>query len=257
MRRNLPIALALILAAYLAGRMDWRRHEAPRVGQNPPAAAAVKSTETAAGNADASPAPAKVEAVPAEFEAIDFRNFPYPISWRKQPVLLADGEFEYFQDESLGGSGWFNLKGADYADVTGDGEKEAIVRVISVQCGGSCDGGSHLLYFYSMRANKPALLWRIETGSLGYGCGLKSLAVGQEAVTIEVFNDCRFEGVSLDRKNEPPDDRPQFKFGTDGAFTRFRFEFDGKAFALKKREVFPYPEEDVKNFEPEIRVTHD
>lgn len=257
MKGRLFLASVLILAAYLAGREDLRRDKAPAVGQNPPTAAAVKSTGTASAHADAPPAPAQVGAVPAEFERIDFRNFSYPISWRKQPVRLEDGELEYFREESLGGSGWFNLKGVDYADVTGDGKKEAVVRVISANCGVSCDGGSYLIYFYSARAGKPALLWRFETGSLGYGCGLKSLAAGAGAVTVEVFNDCRFEGVSLDRKNGPPDDRPQFKFGTDHAFTRFRFEFDGRAFALKKREVFPHPQDEARNFEPEIRVGND
>ena len=257
MRSRLFIASALIVLAYFAGRTDLRRDEAPCIHQGGRSASAATEPETVADYADASPTRAKAGAVTAEFEGIDFKNFSYPVSLRKQPVRLEDGEYEYHQDESLGGSGWFTFKGVDYADVTGDGRKEAVVRISSVQCGGSCDGGSHLIYFYSMRAKKPALLWRVETGSFGYGCGLKSLAVCEGAVAVEVFNDCRFEGVSLDHKNETPGERPRNKFGTDNAFTRFRFAFDGRAFALKKREVFPYTQDEARNFEPEIHVGDD
>jgi hypothetical protein len=130
--------------------------------------------------------------------------------------------------------------------VTGDGKKDAVVRLHRVSCGGSCDGGSHLFYVYSARRNRPNLYWRIETGSLGYGCGLKSLDIKGRKVTLELFNQCRRKSVSFEREALPEDGVG--KFGAT-AYTRFRFVSNGK--------TFPFPQGDVMNYRAEINISDD
>ncbi len=124
-------------------------------------------------------------------------------------------------------------------------------RLSWVACGASCDGGSHLFYFYSIQKGRPKLLWRIETGSIGYGCGLKSFAAGSHGVTLEVFKDCRLEGASL--VNEDDSKECPSKFCAQ-VFTRLRFEFENGTFALKQREVLPNARENVQNYMATVRV---
>jgi len=127
---------------------------------------------------------------------VDFRNFTYPSSLSKSGVTLKDGNREY--EDPVSGGDRYHLQDVDYADLTGDGKKEAFVNVVRVICGGSCDGGSHLFYIYSVKQNKPSLLWRIESGSVAYGCGLKSFVVNRSTITLEAFRKCHLKGASLD-----------------------------------------------------------
>lgn len=189
--------------------------------------------------------------VPPEFREVDFKNISYPISRAKTTIQLKDGKREYYEDKVMG-SGWLDFEGVDYFDVTGDGKKEAIARLFWVTCGGSCDGGSHLLYIYSTQQNKLNLLWQFETGSLGYGCGLKSLDIRRQKITLEVFKKCDFDGPFLKDEFNPQEEAGGKYYAK--SFTRFIFEFNGKAFVLKNREVFPNPEENVMNYSPAIHI---
>src|SRR5712692_2695205 len=101
--------------------------------------------------------------VPAAFKNIDFKNFSYPTSFKRASIRLKDGTYEYAVRRG-GGGDTFDLMDVDYVDLTGDGEKEAVVRLDWVSCGVSCDGGSDLFYFYSIKRGRPVLLSRIEMG---------------------------------------------------------------------------------------------
>ena len=188
--------------------------------------------------------------VPAEFSGVDFRNFVYPTSYGKGSVRLKDGNYE--QAEGMGGD-TFELRDVSFVDLAGDEKKEAVVELFWLSCGGSCDGGSHLFYIYESRRNKPALFWRIESGSTAYGCGLKSLAVVGRKINLELFNNCRFEGATPASK---PTGGESEKFSAK-VYTRFRFESNGKKVALKRREIFPYPEGSAKSYQSEIRISND
>lgn len=204
----------------------------------------------AAVEADGGRESEKQREVPAAFRGVDFRNFSYPLNWDGQTVRLKDGKREFYEDKIFG-NGWFDLSDVGYADLTGDGAEEAVVDVSWVACGASCDGGSHLFYFYSIRKGRPKLLWRIETGSIGYGCGLKSFAADARGVTLEVFKDCRPEGASLVNETDPEEHGMKFR---SRVFTRLHFRFENGTFALKRREVFPNPREDVRNYPATVRV---
>jgi len=186
----------------------------------------------------------KYKVIPDAFKGIDFKNRSYPYEFsrgKSVAVPLKNGEHEYdFEDDR----GWFSFSEAYYIDLTGDGSPEAIVMLWHVSCGASCDGGAALIYVYAVQKNRLKQLWQYETGSLGYGDGLKSFAVKDRKIIIELF------GRFFDKTKEP---RANFKFDAKG-YTRLTFAFNGRSFVEEKREKFLTPERDVNNYSPETRI---
>ena len=180
--------------------------------------------------------------VPEHFKNFDFRNRSYGL------YALAGGgtiDLTLSSSELLlpNKSGWFSLKDVYYKDVTGDAQAEAIVRLSHVTCGGSCDGGTDLFYIYGMRNGKLTTLWHYETGSLAYGCSLKSLTVGKQLV-LELFGDCPKPGT---------DDPGPAKFVVKD-LTYKLFHFDGRRFRQEAIEFYSSPPTNVMNYEPSIRL---
>lgn len=256
MKRAPLLALTWLLCAACAGRVSSRASEA--VNANAPVAppaAGVTAAPTKVENAGAQRAGRGAE-VPAEFGEVDFGNFVYPLVVEGKRVRLSGGEYELPLPE--GGGATVNLRDVSYADVTGDGKKEAVVQLVTVWWGASCDGGSYQFYFYSIKNGRPALLWEGASGSAAYGCGLKAFAVRNGRVTLEVFKDCFAESGSREGERKKVEDgRPVFKFDSEKAFTRLLYEFNGRGFELKTREVLPYPHESVSGYTPEISVSDD
>jgi hypothetical protein len=101
---------------------------------------------------------------------VDFKNFTYPLSG----PLLGHGELRWLGDpkdryskqkpihlvngDDLTG---FTLQSVAYADVTGDGNEDAIV-VLLYQTGGTQN--THYVYIYSLAAGKSKLLAYCHTG---------------------------------------------------------------------------------------------
>jgi hypothetical protein len=240
------IPLALLLCAGCGGRSNSRASKAGNANvAAAPTAASATATPTDVDNAGRQQSERKAE-VPAEFKEVDFRNFTYPLSVDGKRVRLREGEFEYEHRE--GGAGWVSFKDVTFVDLDGDGKREAVVRLSLVSCGVSCDGGSALFYFYTIKNGRPALLTEITTGSLAYECGLKSFALNGGKLTVEVFRECRHRGGALFSG------QISGKFDAD-KFTRFNFEFTGKKFALRKREVLPYPEGRILGYSPTISIS--
>jgi hypothetical protein len=182
---------------------------------------------------------------PDSFKGVDFKNFSYPYqfsSGKKREVTLKGGEYEYeFADDR----GWFSLSDVYFVDLTGDASPEAIASLSHVSCGGSCDGGAELFYVYTVRQNKVTLLWEFETGSLGYGCGLKSFSTRNQEITVELFSRCGGE--------EQEGGAPVSKFQTKD-LTRMTFKFDGRKIVEVKKEYVSSPERSVQNYQPEISI---
>ena len=190
---------------------------------------------------------------PYAFRRIDFKNLSYPISWKNERISLQDGKREYYEHKNLG-NGWFELEDVYFADITGDKSEEAIVVLTAVLCGASCDGGSYLFYFYSVEKSKLRLQWRFETGSLGYGCGLKSFFLGKRRLTLEVFNTCFFSGALLERRGDL--EKRTGKFYAE-LITRFVLEFEGRKPELKRREILPTPQEELRSYRAQINIVND
>ena len=102
--------------------------------------------------------------VPAAFKGIDFKDLSYPTSFRKKSIRLRNGTYKIATRWGIGGD-TFEFEDVDYVDIIGDGKKEAIVRLLWLSCGGSCDGGSYLFYVYSMVRGKLTVLSRLKPGA--------------------------------------------------------------------------------------------
>lgn len=235
----------LICAGFVAGRYAWsrRKNEATPVVQRPALVPPVKN-EARKNTAAEETANQKV---PQAFAHVDFTNRfygRYRFSTGKRVNLkLKDGEQVY--DYRTGERGWFVYGDVYYTDVTGDQTPEAVVRLSHIQCGVSCDGGSTLIYVYSILKGKLKTLWRYETGSLAYGCGLKSLTIQGKQIVLETFGRCL----------QPATDNPgSGKFIIEDV-TRSVFRFNGRRFKRRSVEIMTRPATDVKNYKAEIRIS--
>lgn len=182
---------------------------------------------------------------PKHFAGTDFKNYSYGgyrfPHGRRINLTLRDGEYEYNFEEVRG---WFRLGDVYYADLTGDGNPEAIVMLSLVQCGASCDGGATLFRVYATGKSGLRTIWQYETGSTAYGCGLKSLIANPKQIVMELFGRCP---------------RPVQESLGSGKFhienlTRLTFKFNGRHFARQKIEFISTPANDTKNYQPEILI---
>jgi hypothetical protein len=131
-----------------------------------------------------------------------------------------------------------------YTDVTGDGKPDAIVNLSHVQCSGSCDGGSDLFFIYESSDRGLRTIWEYETGSMAYGCGLKSVTLENKQIVVEMFGQCW---------------GPVSSFTTSGKFmvrdvTRSVFHFNGKRFVKHSTEVTAAPVRDLRSYTPELHI---
>jgi len=183
----------------------------------------------------------KFRFIPGNFSEVDFQNFSYGVytSPALKPLSLTLTDGKMWDD-----SGWFNLQDVYYQDITGDGSPEAIVRLLHLRCHGSCDGGSDLFYIYSRRNGKLKSIWRYETGSYAYGCGLKSITFGDKEITAQLFGRCSTQAMVSPG--------PAKFLVEDLTFTIF--EFDGRQFRTKLMKYIPESLSNVKNWEPEIWI---
>lgn len=186
-------------------------------------------------------------AVPENFAHIDFNNWSYGRYrfWgKKLNLTLEHGEQEYPLKEGGGGE-TFSLRDVFYKDITGDGKPEAIVIITHVDCGVSCDGGSFLFYIYENRKGTLRKLWEYETGSMAYGCGLKSFTVSDKWLFLEMFGHCW---------------QPASSFEVSGKFmvrdhTLSVFRFKGSSFVRQRTEITAAPAADLRSYTPPINLS--
>lgn len=123
--------------------------------------------------------------IPAEFESVDFKNFKCDFGRLKKGKF----EKEYSKKYAQGGES-YTFDDVFYIDLIGDEKKEAVVFLYTVSCGGSCDGGANLIYFYSSNNGKAKLIDAFETGSNSGGCSLKSFTIKDKKIYVEQFGRC-------------------------------------------------------------------
>ena len=186
----------------------------------------------------------KFRVVPENFAHVDFENWRYGryrFGRAKLDLILKDGELVI---PHKGGGETFSLSEVLYTDVTGDGEPEAIVNLLHVQCSVSCDGGSELFYIYQNTKNGLRKIWEYETGCKAYGCGLKSLVVLKQILILEMFGHCW---------------EPASSFEGPGKFmvrdvTRSIFEFNGSRFVKHRTEIQASPVKDLRSYTPTVHI---
>jgi hypothetical protein len=189
----------------------------------------------------------KFKTIPEEFRKFDFKNFTYPTNYPKRNVTLKNGKYKYENTDSLGG-GWFDFGKVYFVDLTKDEKKEAIVFLSRVDCGGSCDGGTVLIYVYQSGAKKPT--WKYEFGSKGYGCGLRTLNIEDKKIFFDVFGKCN---EKMELSPSTPEGAFTGKFSFYG-YTEFTYKFDGKQFVREKMEFHQIEKLSSLNYRPQISI---
>lgn len=165
---------------------------------------------------------------------IDFKNFTYPDKAGKNVFTLTNGEESFGQMKDIA----FSLKNIEYADLTDDKQDEAIIH-ISVQYGA---GSSGLLYVYTLKDNKPKILWYIESG---YGAEgeLKNAYAENNELIIELFGDTKFDEATGEFKFPKLTVFPK-NLDREYTFTKFRFKWNKEKFFVDgKPKLFNFKAE--------------
>lgn len=179
------------------------------------------------------------EEVPSEFKGVDFANLRYFFG------RLKDGEF--VDEDSHPGGTTYTLGAVYFTDLTGDDVKEATVFIHAVSCGGSCDGGSFIVFFFSVRNNRPRLIDHIEFGSRSDGCSLKSFVIRNRAIEVEQFGHCKDDSKWEEGREY------SCKFCVKG-LTRSVYSLSNNRLERNEVEVTETAETNVMNYSSEIRI---
>lgn len=166
---------------------------------------------------------------------VDFANFTYQteVIGVKQ-VALKEGETPEFFETSPARRNLLSLGEVIYADLTGDGEEDAVVTLFW-QSGPS--GGEHLIYLYTMSGNRPALLWTLLTFASGSDIGgIKEIYPRDGDLILELHGRNKIVGGRSTLAQKYLGDTVYTEF------TRVRFHWNGKAFRQHGRtEFLPLP----------------
>jgi hypothetical protein len=123
------------------------------------------------------------------------------------------------------------LADVNYGDVTGDGVEEAMVR-LGIHTGGS--SMPNCLYVYTLKANRPKLLWAFVTGDRANG-GLRSIYAEGGKLVVELYG----KGARIGGKLYGTEDAPTC---CAKSVTRTRYQWRGVKFRqVGRSEVFPNP----------------
>ncbi|HEU4507708.1 MAG TPA: hypothetical protein VFR78_05685 [Pyrinomonadaceae bacterium] len=111
------------------------------------------------------------------------------------------------------------LKSVEFADVTGDGHKEALVAV-GILC--DCSGVWFGIYIYELTSRNPTrLLWAFQTGDRAVG-GLRRVYGQRGRLVVELY------GIG-----SGPNSRPKNYYGAQcctNDYTRRRYRWKGRRF---------------------------
>jgi hypothetical protein len=189
--------------------------------------------------AEATPHPAAPVSTPtpdSPIRKLDFANFSYPFPDKplgRKKIKLRNGEqpptrfSEYGVPRDIG----YGFGDVGYDDLTGDNIKEAIVILNLIHSG---SGIPSYVYIYTLRRNRPKLLWSFATGDRADG-GYRKVAADKGELVIELLGRNKVIGTDLyaddgtNRGNCCPD-----------SFTRTRYRWHNGRFRLRaKPEVIP------------------
>ena len=182
--------------------------------------------------------------MPASFKGIDFNNRSYGTygfrDGRHVELELSGGQFRLFLDSNH----WFDIQDVFYADVTGDQNPEAIVRMSHLRCIRTCDGTADLFYIYTLKNGDLKEIWQYETGNFDTGCGLKSFTTKNRQLVLEMFGQCpQYQALPKAAKTVVLD-----------KLTRMEFRFTGERFIHQRTVVLPMPVGNDVNYATEIRI---
>lgn len=189
----------------------------------------------------------RFRAVPPNFLRINFATRSYGnyelSNGTNRDLVLIDGKFREFVDSQH----WFDLDDVYYTDLTGDGSPEAIVMMTHRECGRQCDGGKNLVYVYSQDYPQDYPMNEIlkyESGSGLDGCSMKSLAVKNRQLTLELFGRCP----------QPAGTSHEYIRRETYDVTRLEFFFNGKQLVQKKKTFLTLPDHNELSYGVDVRI---
>lgn len=239
--RNYGGRVLVYLLAFAVGVGCFYLWSLRRAGSGPGAPRVVTARptplpQTQAAVTNAEPADAADTAPRGPIGRIDFRNFTYPRRGGDGPIEMKGGEIEY---EDGGCLQRYSIAGVDYPDFTGDGEEEALVRLVHhAACGSSWLSVNY--YVYTVRGGRPRLLWDFVTGSEAHG-GEKDFRVEGKELVFELYGTWRADGGGLAFKENR-------EFADDCCPTHYtvsRVAWDGKRFRPQSVEVLPFTRKSI------------
>ena len=104
-----------------------------------------------------------------------------------------------------------------------------------------------MFFVYTSREAALKEIWQYETGSLAYGCGLKSFKITKKKLVMETFGRCPKEATEYPGPG---------KFMVDD-MTRTTFRFNGKRFTKRQTKFLSVPTRDVKNYQALVQVAEE
>jgi hypothetical protein len=174
------------------------------------------------------------------FGKVNFKNLTYPKIWEKGSVKLKNGCIGEENKTSLGGCE-FTLNGVDFVDFNQDGKDEALVEIGNF-CGAGSSSYTRNYFIYGFVNKKMTLLWKLSEGPRAY-CGLKEYELKGNEIILEVFSKCSVKNDgNFNDEGKHTYDYSAFEY------TQFVFGWSGNKFGVKSREVFPFPENDIKEY---------
>jgi hypothetical protein len=177
----------------------------------------------------------------SEIRGIDFKNFAYP-----DGITVKDGKLDLSEksDSKTPSRLEYEVKSVQYADLAGDAGEDALVDLTPLMGGGSTIY-KHGFHLFTLEKGKAGLQWRLTTGSEA-DCGLKEVWTEGKKLVLEVFGKCRAENNEL--RSEDYDTDVNTK-----NFTRLTFGWNNRKFVQENLEVFPFPENNIRNYQPKTR----
>lgn len=172
----------------------------------------------------------------SQIRKVDFRNFSFPGLWEKH-INLRDGKLEVISPSE--GCNSYTLKSVDYADLTGDGKEEALIHMDNFSGCGSA-GYIDYYYIYTLRNNRPRLLWKYSTGNDAQG-GLKTFSLNGRELVFELFGKSRIVGTKTKDLDETERCCPR-------QYSRIRVAWDGRRFRQRGVEYFPFPYKNLNDY---------
>ena len=178
----------------------------------------------------------------------DFKNYSYPLprGWenpdgsdatlvngRLQPIGavtkgdMTDEEKAEAKVNRRIGMSYVTTK---YADVTGDGQDEAVV-ILKIETGGSAI--PQLAYVFTWKDGKPELIWPFRTGDRADG-GLKDIRSENGELVVELYGQDRFV-LGQTETGKITDDREQLCCPT--YYTRSFYKWNGKNFLMQRKRL--------------------
>lgn len=163
---------------------------------------------------------------------IDFRNYTYPLprGWQfpdRKDVQLVDGIQPASKEEKRIGLEYVTTK---FLDATGDGQDDAAV-ILKIDTTGSAI--PQIVYLFSMKDDKPELLWYFRTGDRADG-GLKDIRAESGEIVVELYGQDRYIIGEVDTLKITGDEE---QICCPTHFTRSSYKWNGTHFRMQGKRL--------------------